>query len=156
MTKSCNSKKCKQPDKQLTEFHKNGKTKDGYHNYCKECRSIHSKENAETRKLYYKKLTETNPNYEKDRTLRSKYGINYDQYNELLHSQKGLCGICNKPETSIFVQTGKIKSLSVDHCHKTNVIRGLLCNSCNRVIGLLKDDPKILKLAINYLERWSS
>lgn len=43
------------------------------------------------------------------------------------------------------------KKLSVDHCHKTGKVRGLLCSNCNTAIGLLKEDINVLKNAINYL-----
>lgn len=41
----------------------------------------------------------------------------------------------------------------VDHCHKSNKIRGYLCGSCNRALGMLRDDPVIARLAAEYLER---
>jgi hypothetical protein len=41
--------------------------------------------------------------------------------------------------------------LSVDHCHTTGRVRGLLCSLCNKAIGLLKDSPERLRAAINYL-----
>ena len=40
----------------------------------------------------------------------------------------------------------------VDHCHKTNKVRGVLCNSCNAVLGFARDDINILNNAINYLK----
>jgi hypothetical protein len=43
------------------------------------------------------------------------------------------------------------KKLFVDHCHKTNKIRGLLCQKCNFLIGLANDSPQVLSLAIHYL-----
>lgn len=47
---------------------------------------------------------------------------------------------------------GSRVSWSIDHCHKTGKVRGLLCKTCNTGIGHLKDDPNILRSAINYLE----
>ena len=43
------------------------------------------------------------------------------------------------------------KSLAIDHCHKTNIIRGILCRRCNTGIGLFKDNPVLLNTAIEYL-----
>jgi Recombination endonuclease VII len=40
----------------------------------------------------------------------------------------------------------------VDHCHKTNKVRGILCNGCNIGLGSFKDDINLLKNAIKYLE----
>lgn len=46
---------------------------------------------------------------------------------------------------------GVKENLVVDHCHKTNKIRGLLCNHCNRGLGHFKDDPELLEFAKIYL-----
>lgn len=67
-----------------------------------------------------------------------------DAYLALLQKQNGKCAICGTKDF------GK-KAPNVDHCHATGVIRGLLCCSCNRGIGLLKDDPELLLKAAGYL-----
>lgn len=46
------------------------------------------------------------------------------------------------------------RSLAVDHCHKTNMVRGLLCHRCNTAIGLLNDDFTTLKSALKYLRHY--
>ena len=43
--------------------------------------------------------------------------------------------------------------LSVDHCHKTNEFRGMLCANCNAGLGLFKDNPQALRQAAEYLEK---
>ena len=71
------------------------------------------------------------------------YGITLEEKREMIAEQKGLCAICARE---------LVKKLThVDHCHKTGVIRGILCNNCNTGIGMLKDDPKLLRAAIEYL-----
>jgi hypothetical protein len=46
---------------------------------------------------------------------------------------------------------GSEENLVVDHCHKTNTIRGMLCNHCNRGLGHFRDDPQLLEFAKIYL-----
>src|SRR6267154_2260894 len=77
--------------------------------------------------------------------LKSKYGITLEQYQNLLKEQKFSCAICNKTPK----QEGK--SLAVDHCHKTNKVRGLLCLDCNTAIGRFKEDRRLFEKAMVYL-----
>lgn len=85
----------------------------------------------------------------------SSYGINNGQKKELLEKQKHKCKICQQ-KIELLGQTRKDitnrTGANVDHCHETGKIRGLLCTSCNRALGLFKDDPTILTNAINYLK----
>lgn len=80
------------------------------------------------------------------------YGISAVNYDNMFENQQGKCKICKLPESDIYPQTGKIKSLAVDHCHKSGKVRGLLCSKCNKGIGLLNDDITLLKEAIKYLK----
>lgn len=76
-----------------------------------------------------------------------------EQYNEMFERQNRCCAICKGPETSIGSKTNKSpKRMSVDHDHSTNKIRGLLCQLCNMMLGASKDNPDILRSAIDYLE----
>lgn len=81
--------------------------------------------------------------------IKKMYGIDYELYQLMNNMQDGKCAICNNPPN---IKT-RIKRLVVDHCHDTNRIRGLLCNSCNRGIGLLRDNSNILNKAFNYIKR---
>lgn len=80
--------------------------------------------------------------------LKEKYGITPEQYDAMLAAQGGHCAIC--PATEPGGPRGRY--FAVDHNHATNEVRGLLCNRCNRAIGLLKDDPAVLSAALTYLE----
>lgn len=51
---------------------------------------------------------------------------------------------------------GTKESLVVDHCHKTNVVRGMLCSHCNRGLGHFRDDPELLEFARIYLLFYSN
>lgn len=78
--------------------------------------------------------------------LKKKYGIGISDYNDMLTMQASGCAICGNPENIAG------RRLSVDHCHETGKVRGLLCNLCNIAIGNLHDDPDLLRRAIQYLE----
>jgi len=66
-------------------------------------------------------------------------------FTELNRVQNGLCAICKKP-----CDTNDV--LSVDHCHETGKIRGLLCNKCNIGIGMLGDSVAGVQAALDYLK----
>lgn len=83
--------------------------------------------------------------------MKRYYGINQDVYDDLLNKQDGKCAICEKEETAIYKKTGKVKLLSVDHCHQSKAVRGLLCSNCNHGLGKFKDDIELLKKAAEYL-----
>ncbi|MFE1192932.1 endonuclease VII domain-containing protein [Streptomyces olivaceoviridis] len=85
--------------------------------------------------------------------LAANYGLTVADYHALLRSQGGVCAICGKDEPNAHGRTGKQFRLSVDHCHQTGAVRGLLCQKCNRAIGLLGDDPVLMRKAISYLLR---
>lgn len=77
--------------------------------------------------------------------LKREFELTLEQYNDLFQKQQGRCAICGVHQSKIN------KALAVDHSHRNNKIRGLLCMNCNRGIGLLKDDPSILQRAMIYL-----
>ncbi len=81
-----------------------------------------------------------------------KYGIGPETYNEMLLKQNNVCAICYLPETKIHNKTGLVCKLSVDHCHNTGKVRGLLCTKCNTGIGQLSDSPELCINAYNYLK----
>lgn len=83
--------------------------------------------------------------------LNRSFGITREQYDELLEKQNGGCAFCGVKET--VEPSGKTKLLSVDHCHTTGEIRGLLCHNHNALLGFAKDDPEILLKAALYIEQ---
>lgn len=168
-------------EKDISLFYKDSKKPDGYRPDCKMCflernkdyylknKEVirnrvkkYSKNNSEKireyRKTYHEKNKEKLKKYQQDRyyngngrlenlesKLKKNYNLTLDGYNDLIVKQKGVCAIC-------FNQCTSGKSLSVDHNHDTGKIRGLLCNRCNRGIGLMRDDAIILESAIKYLK----
>lgn len=80
--------------------------------------------------------------------LHARYGLTAHDYRVLLAEQGGGCAICGArpPDDEPF-------GLFVDHCHKTNVVRGLLCSPCNGALGSFEDSVARLRRAIAYLQR---
>ena len=54
-------------------------------------------------------------------------------------------------KTESCIICGSEDKLVVDHCHTTNIVRGMLCNNCNMGLGHFKDDPFLLEFARIYL-----
>ena len=109
----------------------------------KACAKAYYEKNKDKKKEY----REANPQVIKGNKLRSKYGIELEDYNDMFVLQNGKCAICGKHQTELK------KALHIDHCHSTGKIRGLLCGNCNRGIGMLNDDIENLKCAILYLNK---
>jgi len=96
---------------------------------------------------------EENPAIVRKYKLKQLYGITVDQYDTLMVMQNGVCAICGLSETATY--RGKTRRLTIDHDHKTNTIRGLLCSNCNIGVGNLQDNPTLLRLAADYLEKYA-
>jgi Recombination endonuclease VII len=80
--------------------------------------------------------------------LKYKYGITLEDYFRMVEEQGGKCKICQREGTGRNLK-GR---MSVDHCHKTGRVRGLLCHPCNAALGLLQESREVLLKAIDYLE----
>ncbi len=124
--------------------------------WCKDCQSKRMnkwyKRNPQKSLEAGRIWREKNP--EKMEALRLKrYGITLEDFGEMLESQGGCCAICRNPPTPG-------KKFNVDHDHNCcegssqscgDCVRGLLCQSCNHLIGFAKDDPEILRNALQYV-----
>jgi hypothetical protein len=69
-----------------------------------------------------------------------KYGITAEEYLIMLERQDEQCATC-----------GGDGPLEVDHCHTEGHVRGLLCGSCNLVLGKVQDNPETLEAMIDYV-----
>lgn len=92
-----------------------------------------------------KKDPERTKLWQKKSDLKRTFGLTIEQYDSILISQGDGCAICDRK------QKDSKKRLAVDHCHKTMKIRGILCETCNLLIGYSKDNIAILNKAIDYL-----
>lgn len=90
--------------------------------------------------------------------LRHKYGLSEAQYTQMFVGQGCCCAICRTPlksqldTTREFTNRVKISGVAyVDHDHSSGTVRGLLCFSCNIILGKAKDSEKVLLQAARYL-----
>ena len=88
---------------------------------------------------------------EKYYQLDRAFSVDSDYYQELLDSQGNCCAIC-KIDLQTYAKIGYRNYFAVDHCHRTNQVRGLLCDKCNRGLGFFNDDINNLLAAIHYLK----
>lgn len=136
-------------DRLFSEFRKDKSAYDGLTQKCNPCFSIYQKKwyekNKETQKANAKEYRKKNPLSHFQSHIKREYGITLEDYNSMFTAQGGCCAICNVHQKDIE------KRLSVDHCHNSGTVRGLLCNNCNTSIGLIKEDVGILGAAIEYL-----
>lgn len=102
--------------------------------------------NRETHRALSRARWESRKDKTKDYKLRKLYGITLEDWKTLYAKQDGYCAICK--------DVLGITQINVDHCHTTSIVRGLLCNRCNVLIGNAKDDTDILANAINYLKQY--
>jgi hypothetical protein len=133
-TKICS--KCSE-NKPLSEYHKRSNRPCGVRSQCKMCYKD------------YPVTMKRRDGYMREYDLNKSYKITVDEYNKMFLKQKGCCAICNININEI--NKAHKKNLCVDHNHITKKIRGLLCDKCNRGLGLFCDDNNLLLKAINYL-----
>ncbi len=89
--------------------------------------------------------------YDRGKHYLKTYGLTRSAYDAMLSAQGGVCAICSQPEMRIM--RGKVAALSVDHCHETGKVRGLVCNRCNVGLQMFRDDPEIIAKAAAYLKK---
>lgn len=77
----------------------------------------------------------------RDRAIQRKYGITSADYDAMAAAQGGNCACC-----------GESAKLVIDHCHKSGKVRALLCDRCNRLLGVADDQPDLLRAALAFLE----
>ena len=137
-------------EKALSDFFTNVKRKDGVSTYCKPCQLEYQrnrynnpeqhKQHKMDRNIYLKNRKDSVRKW----YLKTTYGLTPEEYEKLYDKTNGKCYICLE---------SKDYYLHVDHDHETGKIRGLLCNNCNRGLGLFKDSKDSLLRAVKYLDK---
>jgi len=124
----------------------------------KEMSARHREKHREKRRETIRRWHENNPHKDRNYALVKRYGITLDEYEAMFAAQNGVCAICKQPEMT-FRGKGKNpnrpKVMAVDHCHDTGKVRGLLCYTCNLMIGSSRNSVDILQTAIQYLKEYN-
>lgn len=94
--------------------------------WCKSCESEHTR----------------------NRLLLKRYGITLTEYHVLYAKQNGACGVCGAK-----YESSGLGGLVVDHDHATGAVRGLLCQNCNKFLGLALDSTELLQKGIEYINK---
>lgn len=133
--KKCHT--CKQ-NKKMSDFHLNKKKKDGRATRCRKCKGKAYREAVIKEPVKHNRSN-------RNRQYVRKYGITIEDYEAMYASQNGSCDICGIHQDEINTR------LCVDHCHATGKVRSLLCDRCNTLLGMAREDVDILASAISYL-----
>lgn len=132
-----------------------GKERDGRHpSYCKVCWQIKCQERKTTPCI---KCGEPRGDESKGQSVycykcqrgywvKLKYGLTSEEYELMLEKQEYRCAVCRCTENG--------RTWHIDHCHNTQLVRGILCDNCNRGLGHLKDDLEIVRRLVTYLEKF--
>jgi hypothetical protein len=124
-------------DKRVYTSKKTGNKTISHRHHCKTCRKVENnkryRDNPETKKAH---------NRASYKHRIKKYGLEIQEYEEMLESQNHRCYVCRvKPK----------RKLNIDHNHKTGKVRKLLCPSCNTALGHARDNVTILQGLIDYV-----
>lgn len=149
-------------EKDVNLFYRRGgkENKQHYRSKCKECyhlsklknnsedfvkrREAYRKRKKERAILYRKRAEYNKQDKARDTSMKTKYNISLEDYNKMKNIQDNKCYIC-KEESKLFI----------DHCHKSNKVRKLLCNDCNISLGRLRENKSTLENMIKYIEEHS-
>lgn len=118
---------------------------------CKSCYNAGvQRKTPAKKKAWNDRWREAHPARFANNLLKYKYGISYREYVMMQVAQGNVCAICRNPEKRL-ARGGKVQRLSVDHDHKTGVVRGLLCAGCNSAIHKADLNIEWLESAARYL-----
>jgi len=126
--------------------------------YCDECRKTvlnKQKNNWIKRNVGLNKIIKSRHKYKKNPEkaryyrIKNKYKLNREQYDAMLVKQKHCCAACGT-----ILDLSKTSNIHIDHCHQSGTIRGILCGSCNRCLGLMRDNADNLRKLARYLHRF--
>lgn len=91
--------------------------------------------------------------YSRKRKLKREYGVTPEWFDAKLKEQGGCCALCDK---TLDTHNGKHHNLCVDHNHKTDEPRGILCRRCNFSLARVEEIPGWADKALAYLKSYAA
>ena len=126
--------------KKWDQFPRNSKGKNGRKSVCSICTNS-------AQRAYCKRMSKADPEqwskWRREKHLKSFYGLTPEDYELIVISHNNCCAICGVKPIKLYI----------DHCHTNGHVRGLLCQQCNTMLGMAKDNTTTLRNAIKYLEK---
>jgi hypothetical protein len=115
-----------------------GRSRPSVSSMCKICHTNKHKEkyHEETKEKRQRRQENNSKNH-----LLRKYGLTTEEFSGMILEQNNKCKICEC----------ELEDPQVDHNHATGKVRALLCRPCNLSLGLLKENPHILRNMVNYI-----
>lgn len=118
----------------------------------KETLSKRDKDYYKKNKIHFKEYRQKNKDIisanKKIYRLRLRYGLTLEEKEKIFKKQNYICPICLK-----ILDESKIRTVVIDHCHKTKKVRGIIHMKCNLALGYLEDNPSFFINASNYLKQ---
>jgi len=140
--------------KDVKEFYKRTVSPDGFGVYCKLCDNVKSNEYRvkfkDKIRAQRKSFREKNKKRLSVTKNRAGIKLSVEEFDELLNERGNCCEICGLHHTKMN------RRIAIDHDHKTGKMRGFLCDTCNRGLGLLKDNEQIVEKTLNYLRKYKN
>ena len=121
---------------------------DGRRCFCKECGNAERRKYTKTDTFRQRYRSERHKQWCRDFDRKRRYGLTPAAFQALLDSQDGRCGVCRTDTPG-----GRWDAFHVDHDHETGKVRGLLCDACNRALGLAGDSLEGVLRFVEYLRR---
>ena len=128
--------------KAANDFYKTKTAAAGLQSHCKSCARAYDKK-------HYVEVLSKDAKWKAGQRARArlvKYGVSQEAFDTMLKEQDSKCKVCRTSEPGT-------KGWALDHNHTTNVVRGVLCQACNKLLGFAKDNPAVLREAANYLDK---
>lgn len=109
--------------------------------YCIDCSKLRQKTRWNSR----------TPHKRLEQHLKYKYELTIGELMQALEDQEGGCAICSDELPDLLVYNNRRRGYAIDHNHETGKFRGILCLPCNSMLGMAKDDARLLEKAVSYL-----